>query len=102
MLGVELFVKQDDVFFGEVSPRPHDTGLATIVSPDLIARSFIFSPTLPMAHSMSHRCVARSVGEHSYSFPRLPKTVGSAAAGSTSFGILQTHCTSSSEAIFVS
>lgn len=33
--GVELFVKQDDVWFSEVSPRPHDTGLVTLVSQDL-------------------------------------------------------------------
>ena len=35
VFGVELFVKQDEVFFSEVSPRPHDTGLVTIVSQDL-------------------------------------------------------------------
>jgi len=33
--GVELFIKQDDVWFSEVSPRPHDTGLVTLVSQDL-------------------------------------------------------------------
>jgi phosphoribosylglycinamide formyltransferase 2 len=33
--GVELFVKGDDVWFSEVSPRPHDTGLVTLVSQDL-------------------------------------------------------------------
>ena len=32
IFGVELFVKGDDVWFSEVSPRPHDTGLATLVS----------------------------------------------------------------------
>ena len=35
VFGVELFVKHDEVFFSEVSPRPHDTGLVTIVSQDL-------------------------------------------------------------------
>lgn len=35
VFGVELFIKQDEVFFSEVSPRPHDTGLVTIVSQDL-------------------------------------------------------------------
>ncbi|KIQ11049.1 formate-dependent phosphoribosylglycinamide formyltransferase [Rhodococcus sp. MEB064] len=30
IFGVELFVKGDDVFFSEVSPRPHDTGLVTL------------------------------------------------------------------------
>jgi phosphoribosylglycinamide formyltransferase 2 len=33
--GVELFVKADQVWFSEVSPRPHDTGLVTLVSQDL-------------------------------------------------------------------
>jgi phosphoribosylglycinamide formyltransferase 2 len=32
IFGVELFVKGDDVRFSEVSPRPHDTGLVTLVS----------------------------------------------------------------------
>ena len=35
LFGVELFVKGDDVLFSEVSPRPHDTGLVTLVSQDL-------------------------------------------------------------------
>jgi phosphoribosylglycinamide formyltransferase 2 len=33
--GVELFVKGDNVWFSEVSPRPHDTGLVTLMSQDL-------------------------------------------------------------------
>ena len=35
VFGVELFVQGDDVWFSEVSPRPHDTGLVTLVSQDL-------------------------------------------------------------------
>ncbi|MCB0330494.1 MAG: formate-dependent phosphoribosylglycinamide formyltransferase, partial [Bdellovibrionales bacterium] len=35
IFGVELFVKGDSVFFSEVSPRPHDTGLVTIISQNL-------------------------------------------------------------------
>jgi len=35
LFGVELFVKGDEVWFSEVSPRPHDTGLVTLVSQDL-------------------------------------------------------------------
>ena len=35
IFGVELFVKGDEVFFSEVSPRPHDTGLVTLISQDL-------------------------------------------------------------------
>jgi phosphoribosylglycinamide formyltransferase 2 len=32
IFGVELFVKGDEVWFSEVSPRPHDTGLVTLAS----------------------------------------------------------------------
>ncbi len=35
IFGVELFIKGDEVFFSEVSPRPHDTGLVTLISQDL-------------------------------------------------------------------
>ncbi len=35
IFGVEFFVKGDDVFFSEVSPRPHDTGMVTMISQDL-------------------------------------------------------------------
>ncbi|TMO67464.1 phosphoribosylglycinamide formyltransferase 2 [Pseudoalteromonas aurantia] len=35
LFGVELFVKGDEVFFSEVSPRPHDTGMVTLISQDL-------------------------------------------------------------------
>ena len=35
VFGVELFVKDDRVWFSEVSPRPHDTGMVTLISQDL-------------------------------------------------------------------
>ena len=35
LFGVELFVRGDEVWFSEVSPRPHDTGLVTLVAQDL-------------------------------------------------------------------
>ncbi|CZF78533.1 Phosphoribosylglycinamide formyltransferase 2 [Grimontia celer] len=35
LFGVELFIKGDDVMFSEVSPRPHDTGMVTLISQDL-------------------------------------------------------------------
>jgi phosphoribosylglycinamide formyltransferase 2 len=35
IFGVELFVRGDEVWFSEVSPRPHDTGLVTLISQDL-------------------------------------------------------------------
>ncbi len=35
IFGVELFIKGDEVYFSEVSPRPHDTGMVTMISQDL-------------------------------------------------------------------
>lgn len=49
LFGVELFIKGDDVYFSEVSPRPHDTGMVTLISQDLSefalhARAFLGLP----------------------------------------------------------
>ena len=35
VFGVELFIRRDEVLFSEVSPRPHDTGMVTMISQDL-------------------------------------------------------------------
>ena len=35
IFGVELFIKGDEVWFSEISPRPHDTGMVTLVSQDI-------------------------------------------------------------------
>ncbi|MEW5056211.1 MAG: ATP-grasp domain-containing protein [Cycloclasticus sp.] len=35
LFGVELFIKGDEVYFSEVSPRPHDSGMVTVISQDL-------------------------------------------------------------------
>ena len=35
LFGVEFFIQGDDVYFSEVSPRPHDTGMVTMISQDL-------------------------------------------------------------------
>lgn len=49
IFGVELFVRGDEVIFSEVSPRPHDTGMVTMISQDLSefslhARAFLGLP----------------------------------------------------------
>ncbi len=49
LFGVELFIKDDEVWFSEVSPRPHDTGMVTLMSQDLSefalhARAFLGLP----------------------------------------------------------
>ncbi len=35
IFGVEMFIKGDEVIFSEVSPRPHDTGMVTMISQDM-------------------------------------------------------------------
>ena len=35
IFGVELFIKGDEIYFSEVSPRPHDTGMVTMIAQDL-------------------------------------------------------------------
>jgi phosphoribosylglycinamide formyltransferase 2 len=35
LFGVELFIKGDQIYFNEVSPRPHDTGLVTLISQEM-------------------------------------------------------------------
>lgn len=54
VFGVEFFVKGDSVIFSEVSPRPHDTGLVTLISQDLSefalhARAILGLP-IPVIH----------------------------------------------------
>ncbi|MGB0361154.1 MAG: formate-dependent phosphoribosylglycinamide formyltransferase, partial [Endozoicomonas sp.] len=54
LFGVELFIKDDDVIFSEVSPRPHDTGMVTLISQNLSefalhARAFLGLP-IPSLH----------------------------------------------------
>lgn len=49
LFGVELFIKGDNVYFSEVSPRPHDTGMVTLISQNLSefalhARAFLGLP----------------------------------------------------------
>ena len=53
LFGVELFIKGDHVYFSEVSPRPHDTGMVTMISQDLSefalhARAFLGLPIPPI------------------------------------------------------
>lgn len=73
VFGVELFVKGDDVWFSEVSPRPHDTGLVTLLSQDLSefalhARAILGLPIPNIAqHGPSASC---AVLAHGHGVPR--------------------------------
>lgn len=54
LFGVELFIKGEEIYFSEVSPRPHDTGMVTMISQDLSefalhARAFLGLP-IPNIH----------------------------------------------------
>jgi phosphoribosylglycinamide formyltransferase 2 len=56
LFGVELFVKGDEVWFSEVSPRPHDTGMVTMATQyqsefELHARAILGLPVDPSLHS---------------------------------------------------
>ena len=64
IFGVELFIKGDDVFFSEVSPRPHDTGMVTLAGTqnfsefELHARAILGLPVFEIEH---HRNGASAV-----------------------------------------
>jgi phosphoribosylglycinamide formyltransferase 2 len=69
VFGVEFFVKGDQVIFSEVSPRPHDTGLVTLISQDLSqfalhARAILGLP-VPGVHQLgaSASCAVLVEGE---------------------------------------
>jgi phosphoribosylglycinamide formyltransferase 2 len=62
IFGVELFVKGDEVWFSEVSPRPHDTGLVTLASQyqsefEIHARAILGLPVNTACHSVAASAV---------------------------------------------
>ncbi len=71
VFGVEFFVRGDDVVFSEVSPRPHDTGLVTLISQELSefalhARAILGLP-IPVIHQYgpSASCAVLVTGDGS-------------------------------------
>jgi phosphoribosylglycinamide formyltransferase 2 len=87
IFGVELFVRGDNVIFSEVSPRPHDTGMVTMISQDLSqfalhVRAILGLP-IPRINliepSASHVIIAKGHGKNPtfskvHEALRLPKT----------------------------
>ena len=77
IFGVELFVKGDKVWFSEVSPRPHDTGLVTLASQfqsefELHARAILGLPVNTSRHSVAASAVIYAgVDDHNLSFSGL-------------------------------
>ncbi|MFI3186306.1 MAG: formate-dependent phosphoribosylglycinamide formyltransferase [Methylococcaceae bacterium] len=62
LFGVELFIKGDEVWFSEVSPRPHDTGMVTLVTQkqnefELHARAILGLPVDASLHSVGASAV---------------------------------------------
>ena len=53
VFGVELFIRGDEVLFSEVSPRPHDTGMVTMISQDL--SQFALHARKPYSDCLYHR-----------------------------------------------
>ncbi|NJN37113.1 MAG: ATP-grasp domain-containing protein [Nitrospiraceae bacterium] len=70
LFGVELFIRGDAVYFSEVSPRPHDTGLVTLISQDLSefalhVRAILGLPVPQIAqHGPSASCALLVDGRH--------------------------------------
>jgi len=77
IFGVELFVKGDKVWFSEVSPRPHDTGLVTLASQfqsefELHARAILGLPVNTTRHSIAASAVIYAgVDDNNLSFSGL-------------------------------
>lgn len=93
LFGVELFIKGDEVIFSEVSPRPHDTGLVTLVSQDLSefalhARAILDLPILQIKQNgPSASSVILVSGEsQNVSFGNLDKALGIANTQLRLFG----------------
>lgn len=81
IFGVELFVKGDMVWFSEVSPRPHDTGLVTLASQrlsefELHARAILGLPVDTTRHSVAASAVIYAgVDSKNLSFGNLEKAL---------------------------
>ena len=63
LFGVEFFIKGDEVYFSELSPRPHDTGMVTMISQDLSEFALHVRAILglPIPNIVQHAPAASSV-----------------------------------------
>jgi phosphoribosylglycinamide formyltransferase 2 len=93
LFGVEMFVKGDEVIFSEVSPRPHDTGLVTLISQDLSefalhARAILGLPIPNLYfHGPSASCAVLVEGESSQvTFGNLTEVLSAPNTGLRLFG----------------
>lgn len=92
VFGVELFVKGDMVWFSEVSPRPHDTGLVTLASQcqsefELHARAILGLPVNTTRHSAAASSVIYAgKDENNLSFANLDQALAIAGSDLRLFG----------------
>ena len=85
IFGVELFIKGDDVIFNEVSPRPHDTGLVTLISQQLSefslhVRAFLGLPipnTIPLLSPSASKAIIGNGYSTKITFSQLDKVLNS-------------------------
>ncbi|WP_018969920.1 formate-dependent phosphoribosylglycinamide formyltransferase [Rubritalea marina] len=98
LFGVEFFVKGDEVIFSEVSPRPHDTGMVTLISQDLSefalhARAILGLPIPEIAFrgpSASHAVVVEG-SSTDVQFGALDKVLEEAGTDIRLFGKQEVH-----------
>jgi phosphoribosylglycinamide formyltransferase 2 len=92
IFGVELFIKEDQVWFSEVSPRPHDTGMVTMITQrqsefELHAKAIL---GLPVDTSLSNPGASAVIyGEHdcdAISFEDIPKALAEQGVDIRLFG----------------
>ncbi|MDI1300375.1 MAG: formate-dependent phosphoribosylglycinamide formyltransferase [bacterium] len=93
IFGVELFVKGDQVWFSEVSPRPHDTGLVTLISQNLSefalhARAILGLPVpVIRQHGAAASCALLVTGDSgAMTFGNLAAALAEPDTGLTLFG----------------
>lgn len=93
LFGVELFVRGDEVFFSEVSPRPHDTGMVTMATQrynefELHARAILGLPVDCTAHTPGASAVVYGVtaGENPVEFAGLYEALNVPGADLRLFG----------------
>jgi phosphoribosylglycinamide formyltransferase 2 len=93
IFGVELFIKGEEVYFSEVSPRPHDTGMVTLISQDLSefalhVRAILGLPIPQIRqHGPAASCVILPEGEgRSISYSNLEAALKEADTGIRLFG----------------
>lgn len=83
LFGVELFVRKDEVIFSEVSPRPHDTGMVTLISQDLSefalhVRAFLGFPvgTIRQYGPAASAVILPELNSNNIQFSGLPSALG--------------------------